>query len=120
MAEPLWRPSAERIAASEITRFTTFVNQSWNAGAAHYQDLHRWSVAQPEQFWDAMWGFAEIIADPKGEVVLEDAGRMPGARWFPHAWLNYAENLLRRRDDGLAIEFRGENRTFGRSSSMST
>jgi len=110
MAEPLWRPSAERVAAAEITRFTAFVNQSWDVGAVDYQDLHRWSVQHPEQFWDAMWGFAEIIADRKGEVVLEDAGRMPGARWFPEAWLNYAENLLRRRDDGLAIEFRGEDR----------
>ena len=63
-----------------------------------------------------MWGFAEIIADPKGEVVLEDAGHMPGARWFPQAWLNYAENLLRRRDDGLAIEFRGEDRVCRRLS----
>jgi acetoacetyl-CoA synthetase len=110
MAEPLWRPSAERVAAAEITRFTAFVNQSWDVGAVDYQDLHRWSVEHPEQFWDAMWGFAEIIADRKGEVVLEDAWRMPGARWFPEAWLNYAENLLRRRDDGLAIEFRGEDR----------
>ena len=109
MAEPLWRPSEQRIAAAEITRFTAFVNQSWDVGATDYQSLHRWSVEHPEQFWDAMWGFAEIVADRKGDVVLEDAERMPGARWFPEAWLNYAENLLQRRDDALAIEFRGED-----------
>lgn len=109
MAEPLWRPSRQRIAAAEITRFTAFVNQSWDVGATDYQSLHRWSVEHPEQFWDAMWGFAEIVADRKGDVVLEDAERMPGARWFPEAWLNYAENLLQRRDDALAIEFRGED-----------
>ena len=109
MAEPLWRPSRQRIAAAEITRFTAFVNRSWDVGATDYQSLHRWSVEHPEQFWDAMWGFAEIIADRKGDVVLEDAERMPGARWFPEAWLNYAENLLQRRDDALAIEFRGED-----------
>lgn len=109
MAEPLWKPSAERIAAAEITRFTAFAKKAWGLESEDYQSLHRWSVEHPEQFWDAMWGFAEIIADTKGEVVLEDGERMPGARWFPGAWLNYAENLLRRRDDGVAIEFRGED-----------
>jgi acetoacetyl-CoA synthetase len=109
MAEPLWKPSAERIAAAEITRFTVFAKKAWGLESEDYQSLHRWSVEHPEQFWDAMWGFAEIIADTKGEVVLEDGERMPGARWFPGAWLNYAENLLRRRDDGVAIEFRGED-----------
>jgi len=110
MAEPLWRPSPERIEAAEITRFTAFVNEAWKVGASDYQSLHRWSVDRPEQFWDALWGFAEIIADTKGDVVLEDPQRMPGARWFPQAWLNYAENLLRRRDDAVAIVFRGEDR----------
>jgi len=110
MAEPLWRPSPERIAAAEITRFTAFVNEAWQAGAADYQSLHHWSVQHPEQFWDALWGFAEVIAERKGDVVLEGAERMPGARWFPEAWLNYAENLLRRRDGAIAIEFRGEDR----------
>ena len=109
MTEPLWRPSAERIAGAEITRFTAFVKQAWQVDAGDYQALHRWSVEHPEQFWDALWGFAEVIADTKGDVVLEHPERMPGARWFPGAWLNYAENLLRRRDDAVAIEFRGED-----------
>ncbi len=110
MDEALWRPSAERIAAAELTRFTAFVNKAWNARAADYQRLHRWSVEHPEQFWDAMWGFAEVVADRKGDTVLEHGERMPGARWFPQAWLNYAENLLQRRDDAEAIVFRGEDR----------
>jgi len=110
MDEALWRPSAERIAAAEVTRFTAFVNKSWDARAADYQGLHRWSVEHPEQFWDALWGFAEVVADSKGDAVLEQGERMPGARWFPQAWLNYAENLLQRRDDGEAIVFRGEDR----------
>jgi acetoacetyl-CoA synthetase len=109
MTEPLWRPSAQRIAAAEITRFTEFVHRSWNVEAPDYQSLHRWSVEHPEQFWDALWGFAEVIADTRGDDVLLDAASMPGARWFPEAWLNYAENLLRRRDDAEAIVFRGED-----------
>ncbi len=110
MSEALWRPSAESIAGAEITRFTAFVNKSWNVAAANYQSLHRWSVEHPEQFWDAMWEFARVVADTKGDAVLEDAQRMPGARWFPQARLNYAENLLQRRDDAQAIVFRGEDR----------
>ncbi|MEE8286251.1 MAG: acetoacetate--CoA ligase [Gammaproteobacteria bacterium] len=109
MDEALWRPAAERIAAAEVTRFTAFVNKSWDAQAVDYQGLHRWSVEHPEQFWDALWGFAEVVADSKGDAVLEQGERMPGARWFPQAWLNYAENLLQRRDDGEAIVFRGED-----------
>jgi acetoacetyl-CoA synthetase len=110
MAQPLWTPSAERIAAAEITRFTAFVRGRWGVEAPNYRSLHRWSVEHPEQFWDAMWGFGEIVSDTMGETVLENGDLMPGARWFPEAWLNYAENLLLRRDDTLAIEFRGEDR----------
>jgi acetoacetyl-CoA synthetase len=109
MTEPLWKPSAERIAAAEITRFTEFVRRSWNVEAPDYRSLHRWSVEHPEQFWDAMWGFAEVVADTRGDDVLLDADSMPGARWFPEAWLNYAENLLQRRDGAEAIVFRGED-----------
>jgi len=110
MSEPLWRPSPERVAAAEITRFTELVNSAWEAQARDYAALHAWSVGHKNRFWDALWGFAEVVAETKGDTVLEDAARMPGARWFPEAWLNYAENLLRRRDDGLAIVFRGEDR----------
>ena len=109
MGEALWRPSAERVAAAEITRFTALVNESWSVEAAEYQSLHRWSVKHPEQFWDAIWEFAGIVADTKGDTVLEGAHRMPGARWFPRARLNYAENLLQRRDDSEAIVFHGED-----------
>jgi len=109
MGEALWRPSAERVAAAEITRFTALVNESWGVEAAEYQSLHRWSVEHPEQFWDAIWEFAGIVADTKGDTVLEGAHRMLGARWFPQARLNYAENLLQRRDNSEAIVFHGED-----------
>jgi acetoacetyl-CoA synthetase len=110
MGEALWRPSAERIATAEITHFTAFVNQTWNARAVDYPSLHHWSVRYPEQFWDAVWEFAGIVAETKGDTVVEKEHRMPGARWFPEARLNYAENLLRRRDDAEAIVFCGEDR----------
>ena len=78
MGEALWRPSPERVAAAEITRFTAFVNRSWSAEATDYPSLHRWSVQYPERFWDAMWDFAGIVAETKGDTVVEDvAPRAP-------------------------------------------
>ena len=110
MATPLWQPSPERIAAANITRFTDLARRRWQVPADDYAALHRWSVEHPEQFWDAMWDFGEIVAETKGERILVDGDRMPGARWFPDAKLNFAENLMRRRDDGTAMVFSGEGR----------
>jgi acetoacetyl-CoA synthetase len=101
--EPIWRPSPERIAASQITAFIDEVNKRWGASLAGYSDLHRFSVEKPERFWLAVWDFCGVIAEHRGDVVLADADRMPGARWFPEARLNFARNLLRRRDDAVAI-----------------
>ncbi len=95
---PLWEPSAERVERANITAFVRQVNERWNAGVADFDSLHRWSVEHAERFWLSMWDFGNVIADTRGERVLVDGERMPGARWFPDARLNFAENLLRRRD----------------------
>ena len=105
---PLWRPAPERIASANLTRFIDSVNEEWDAGASDYATLYRWSIDQPEKFWQSLWSFAGIIATTRGDVVIADAGEMPGARFFPNARLNFAENLLRRRDEQPAILFRGE------------
>jgi acetoacetyl-CoA synthetase len=112
---PLWRPSEERVAAANLTRFTHFVNDRYAVGANDYAALWRWSTVQREQFWTAVWDFCHIRASARGERVLVDGDRMPGARWFPDARLNFAENLLRRRDDAEAIVFWNE---AGRQSSL--
>jgi len=72
--------------------------------------LYDWSIREPEQFWREVWTFCDVIADTQGDVVLEHRDRMPGARWFPQARLNFAENLLRRRDRETALVFWGEDR----------
>ena len=113
MSGPLWRPSEERVALADITRFARRVGERYGAPGGDYRALHRWSVERPAEFWDALWDFAEVVAARKGDRVLADAERMPGARWFPDARLNYAENLLRRRDDATALIFRGEDRVRG-------
>ena len=112
----LWRPSRERVARSNITRFIHLVNQRWNAGVRDSQQLYDWSVREPEQFWTAIWDFCGVVAETRGERVLVDGGKMPGAKWFPDARLNFAENLLRRRDNDTAVVFWGEDKVRRRMS----
>ena len=118
MTEPLWTPSEERVRDANLTRFRAVLEERRGLAFADYPALHRWSVENREAFWTETWDFAGVIAETRGETVLADADRMPGARWFPDARLNFAENLLRRRDSGPALIFRGEDRvrrTVGRA-----
>src|SRR5690606_37727851 len=103
-ALPLWQPSPDRIAKANITAFRTDVERRHGLSLPDYQALWRWSVDQPALFWREMWSFGRIIGDP-GDVVLVDADRMPGARFFPNGRLNFAQNLLRRSDDTPALIF---------------
>ncbi len=109
MSAPLWVPSAGRIAAANLTTFMRAARSEWHAPVSDYAGLYRWSIEQPAAFWQALWAFAEIRGE-RGDAVLEDGDKMPGARWFPQARLNFAENLLRRRDESAAIVFWGEDR----------
>ena len=116
MSAPLWRPSAERVAGAVVTRFIEAVNERYRAGAHDYHTLQRWSCERPEEFWAAVWDESSVVAETRGERVLVDPERIPGARFFPDARLNFAENLLRRRDEGDAIVFRGEEQVERRLS----
>jgi acetoacetyl-CoA synthetase len=102
-SQPMWTPNAERVAQTAMARFMR------EGGHVDYAALHRWSVEHAEEFWRRLWDFCGVIGD-KGGATLVDGDRMPGARWFPDARLNFAENLLRRRDRGDAIVFWGEER----------
>ena len=110
MTEPLWTPSPDRVRDANLTRYRAMLEDRHGLAFPDYASLHRWSVAEKAAFWTSVWDFCGVIAETRGETVLADADRMPGARWFPDARLNFAENLLRRRDDGPAIVFRGEDR----------
>ncbi|MFN7425077.1 MAG: acetoacetate--CoA ligase [bacterium] len=109
-ALPLWSPSADRVERSHLKRFMREVERRWGVHCSDHASLYRWSIEQPERFWLSVWDFCDVVAQTRGEVVLEEGDRMPGARWFPGARLNYAENLLRRADDAVAIVFRGEGK----------
>ena len=104
--EPIWTPDADRIAASNMHRF--MLAHAERLDAPDYAALHRWSVERPDEFWAAVWEFCGIRAYTPYRSVVEDFDRMPGARWFEGARLNYAENLLGHGQQGDALVFANE------------
>jgi len=113
---PLWRPSDEKIASTNLTAFVRFLEERTGQVFDGYPALHRFSVDQMDAFWGAVWEFCGVIAAFRGGPVLINPTKMPGARFFPETKLNFAENLLRRRDDGVAIIFRAEDKVERRLS----
>ena len=107
---PLWQPDPERIEEANLTRFARQAVRDWKLGFNNYPAFYRWTIDHPEQFWESLWKFAAVRASVKGSRVLVNGDRMPGARWYPDARMNFAENLLRRRDASTAIVFWGEDR----------
>jgi acetoacetyl-CoA synthetase len=92
-----------------MARFLAFVNERQGTSFTGYDDLYAWSVTEIPAFWEEVWQYCGIIASRTHEQVVDDPGRMPGARWFAGARLNFAENLLRFRDDRTALIFKGED-----------
>ena len=115
MGQLLWQPSDERINQANITKFISFVKEEYDPKIDSYWQLYDWSIRCIPDFWRVMWDFVGVIASQKYDMVVDDLGRFPGARWFPGARMNFAENLLKCRDDHPAFIFRGEN---GKSRSM--
>ncbi len=84
------------------------VNNEFGLSIDHYDDLFRWSVGNPSDFWGAFWKFSGIRYSQDYDRVVDDPKKMPGAKWFEGARLNFAENLLSRKDSKTAVIFRGE------------
>lgn len=110
---PLRSPSTERIAAANVTAFRAAAARRWGRELPDYDALYAWSIAQPEEFWTSIWEQGGVIGE-RGTRVLVGGDRMPGARCFPDARLNFAQNLLRSRDATDAIVFWGEDRVHNR------
>ncbi len=110
MQKPLWQPSEQSMAASNMRAFMRAAGARHGIEFAGYDALYQWSINEPEQFWREIWTFCGVIADSPGNITVEHRERMPGARWFPQSRLNFAENLLRRRDNAPALIFQGEDR----------
>ena len=109
MAKLLWKPSEDKIKNSNMYRFMGLINENYNQNFTEYAPLYQWSIENIPHFWAAMWEFADIKASKPYDQVIDDVTRMPGAKWFSGARLNFAENLLRYRDDQVALIFKGED-----------
>ncbi len=109
MKNCLWEPSAARIQRSQLSQFLQQLDREQQRQFDNYADLHRWSVESPEAFWQSVWDFCDIRASQTSDQILVDGNQFPGARWFPDARLNFAENLLRNRSDKTALISRLEN-----------
>ena len=108
MSKPIWIPSEEQIKAANLTRFINLVNERFGLKLNTYHDLQKWSVNNIPNFWALIWEFGEVRASVPYESVVTNLDDMLGVTWFPGARLNFAENLLRYRDDRTALTFRGE------------
>src|SRR5215831_8514998 len=109
---PMWTPSPERVESALITAFSRKLAERHAVALPDYASLWRWSIDHKWDFWRAMWDFGGVFGAP-GDRVLEDADRMPGARWFVDARLNFARNLLERKranDETDALVFWGEDK----------
>jgi acetoacetyl-CoA synthetase len=100
---PLWTPSSSWVRGSSLYDFARKAGFS----GENYEEIWQWSVSEIGEFWSKVWDYCGVIGE-KGEVSLENANKMVGANFFPEARLNWAENLLRRRDDGVALIFLDE------------
>ncbi|MBI9084823.1 MAG: acetoacetate--CoA ligase [Desulfobacterales bacterium] len=109
MGKLLWEPSETRIKSSNMYRFMTLINEKYGQQLNDYADLHRWSIEHIPEFWQEIWDFVGVRYSAPYTQVIDDVEKMPGAQWFPGARLNFAENLLRFRDEQTALVFKGED-----------
>ena len=102
---PLWLPSNERIANSEMTRFQHYAEQRYDKKFPNYDELFEWSVTSTDDFWTAIWDFCELKASIPYAQTTINLDQFPGTRWFSESKLNFAENLMRYKDHELAMAY---------------
>ena len=106
---PIWEPSEERKKKTNMTIFMDFVNKHCGQKISSYDGLHEWSINNLSDFWASMWEFGEVKASKPYDAIMSTGERMMDTKWFPGAYLNFAENLLRYRDNQTALIFKGES-----------
>ena len=109
MTNKLWTPSKKRINEANITKFIEDINHYHQLEIRNYNQLHKWSIDNTSLFWDAIWQFVDIRSSQGYTKVVDDISQFPGTKWFVNSKLNFAENLLRFKDDKIALVLRNEN-----------
>ena len=108
MKDILWKPiSPEK---TQMSRLIQIVNESYSENIDSYDQLHQWSIDNIHEFWGEIWDYTKIVHSSNYNKVVDNVTKMPGAKWFPGARLNFAENLLRYKDSRPAIHFKGEGK----------
>ncbi|MBN2240637.1 MAG: acetoacetate--CoA ligase [Dehalococcoidales bacterium] len=116
MKRAVWEPSQDRIREANITRFIKLVNERYNLKLETYNNLHKWSVENIPDFWALIWEFGEVKASVQYTKAVTGLDDMMDVQWFPGARFNFAENLLRHRDNRTALVFKGEGQETTRIS----
>ena len=106
MENILWTPAHPK--KTQMTQFMNRINEIYRLKMGSYDELFNWSINYIPEFWEEVWNFCEIKHSIHYTEVVDDNKKMPGAKWFSGAKLNFAENLLRYQDDQPAIYFKGE------------
>ena len=116
MDQPLWQPNPSRLRDANVTEFMAAVERDWGVSLADTSVLYRFSIDKMNRFWKSLCDYADLRGETWDGPVLVDGDKFPGAKWFPEARTNFAENLLRRRDAADAIVFWGEDQVKRRVS----
>ena len=105
MNTPLWKPSEKKVKESALEEFRKFINFKSNI---NFKNIWKWSVDNPELFWSKFWDFSKIIGD-KGKIILKKDKIFNKNKFFPDSKINYSENILKRRNNDIAINFLSES-----------
>tara|TARA_B110000881_G_scaffold202963_1_gene203284 strand:- start:1313 stop:3241 length:1929 start_codon:yes stop_codon:yes gene_type:complete len=105
MSKYLWQPTEKKVQESILEDFAKFVKFESNK---KFKDFWKWSVSNPEVFWSKFWDYSKIIGD-KGKEIIKKDKIFNKNKFFPEAKINYAENILKKKNDSVAINFLSES-----------
>ena len=108
--ELIWKPSSQKIQSSSLHQFIEYINPKYKLKINNFEDLHKWSVENRDYFWDEVWNFYNVIGKKGDKPYLDPENHLPGTKFFPNGKLNYAENMLKKNDNDIAITFWSEDK----------
>lgn len=105
----LWEPSEKVKEEANLTAYMAWLAERYGLSFGSYRELWAWSTTEIEAFWGSIWEYFEIKASEQPSAILAER-TMPGAKWFPGARLNYAENVFAKmKAEGPAVLYQAED-----------